>query len=100
MASRPVKKEKSHVEDVRITVDRAENGGLDDIEVEVALELGQTWITLDEALALDEQSLLALDQRVGEPIQLLINGKPFARGQVVTVQENFGVRIDELIGQQ
>ena len=44
-----------------------------------------------------EQSLVELDKQVGDPIDILVNGKVFARGEVVTVSENFGVRITELV---
>jgi flagellar motor switch protein FliN/FliY len=48
-------------------------------------------------LQLGEQSLVELDKQVGEPVDILVNGKIFARGEVVTVSENFGVRITELL---
>ena len=44
-----------------------------------------------------EQSLIELDKSVGDPVDLLVNGELFARGEVVTVSENFGVRITELV---
>ena len=45
-----------------------------------------------------EQSLVELDKQVGDPVDILVNGKLFARGEVVTVSENFGVRITEIMG--
>lgn len=72
---------------------------LEDLEVSVALELGRHRFTLDEALELGEHSLIELDRRVDQPIDILVNGKVFARGEVVTVGEHFGVRLTQIIGQ-
>jgi flagellar motor switch protein FliN/FliY len=70
---------------------------VDDLDVEVAIELGRRRLTLDEALALGEQSLLPLDRVVGEPVDLCLNGRVFARGEVVTVGEYFAVRLTEVL---
>ena len=68
-----------------------------DVNLSVTVELGRTKETLEHVLNLGEQSLVELDKQVGEPIDILVNGKVFARGEVVTVSENFGVRITELV---
>ena len=83
----------------------AENGGsnmaqIQDVDVEVSVELGRSTITLDQALEMGEQSLMELSRHVGEPVDVRLNGKLFARGEVVTVSENFGVRLTEIIGQE
>jgi flagellar motor switch protein FliN len=72
---------------------------LDDMDVEVSIELGRHTLTLDDALTLRQHSLIELDKVVGEPVDVLLNGKLFARGEVVTVSENFGVRLTEVIGE-
>ena len=72
---------------------------LEDMPVMVQIELGHTQRTLEDAVHLGEQSLIELDRQVGEPVNVLINGKLFARGEVVTVQENFGVRLTEILSQ-
>ena len=72
---------------------------LDDLQVMATIELGRTWRPLGDATSLGEQSLIELDKPVGDPVDILLNGKLFARGEVVTVNENFGVRITEIIGQ-
>ena len=72
---------------------------LDDLQVMATIELGRTWQPLESAVGLGEQSLIELDKRVGDPVDVLLNGKLFARGEVVTVNENFGVRLTEIIGQ-
>lgn len=68
-----------------------------DVNLSVTVELGRTKQTLEHVLNLGEQSLVELDKQVGDPIDILVNGKIFARGEVVTVSENFGVRITELV---
>jgi flagellar motor switch protein FliN/FliY len=68
-----------------------------DVNLNVTIELGRTKHTLEQVLNLGEQSLVELDKQVGDPIDILVNGKIFARGEVVTVSENFGVRITELV---
>ncbi|MBT4500722.1 MAG: flagellar motor switch protein FliN [Gemmatimonadetes bacterium] len=68
-----------------------------DIPVTISMVLGRTGQTLDELLSLGEQSLIELDKQVGDPIDILLNGRLIARGEVVTVGENFGVRVIELI---
>jgi flagellar motor switch protein FliN len=69
-----------------------------DVSLRVTIELGRTKKTLEEVLNLGEQSLVELDKQVGDPVNVLVNGKLFARGEVVTVSENFGVRITEIMG--
>ena len=68
-----------------------------DVNLSVTVELGRTKQTLEHVLNLGEQSLVELDKQVGDPIDILVNGKIFARGEVVTVSENFGGRITELV---
>ena len=68
-----------------------------DVNLSVTVELGRTKQTLEQVQNLGEQSLVELDKQVGDPIDILVNGKIFARGEVVTVSENFGVRITELV---
>ncbi len=68
-----------------------------DVNLSVAIELGRTKKTLEEVVGLGEQSLVELNKQVGDPVDVLVNGKLFARGEVVTVSENFGVRITEIM---
>lgn len=74
-------------------------GVLDDMEVNVVVELGRHRFTLDEALELDEHSTLPLDHNADQPVDILVNGRLFARGEVVTVGDRFGVRLTQIIGQ-
>lgn len=70
---------------------------IQDIKVLFTVRLGRTTKTLDEITDLGDQSLIELDKKVGDPVEILVNGRLFARGEVVTVSENFGVRITEII---
>jgi len=72
---------------------------LDDLPLMVSIELGRCRKPLEDVTTLGEQSLIELDKQVGDPVDIMLNSKLFARGEVVTVSENFGVRITEIIGQ-
>lgn len=69
-----------------------------DIPVRVTVELGKTRKSVSEVLALTTGSVIELDKMAGEPVDILVNGKPIARGEVVVIDENFGVRITDIIG--
>ena len=79
---------------------RAQNVGDLDLLAEVVLtvsaEIGRMDITIQDLLKLGPGSLIELDKLVGEPVELLINDRCIARGEVVVVADNFGVRITEL----
>jgi len=68
-----------------------------DVNLMVTIELGRCRKPLEEVLTLGEQSLVELDKQVGDPVDIMVNNKLFARGEVVTVSESFGVRITELV---
>lgn len=69
---------------------------LGDVQVEVSVELAQTRMSLDEALALEENSVVKLDRLAGEPVVVRLNGELFARGEVVAVEGNYGARLTEV----
>ena len=71
---------------------------LHDVPVELAVEVGRTKMTIREALALGPGSIVTLNRLAGEPVDLLVNGKPIARGEVVVIDEEFGLRITEIVG--
>ena len=85
--------EKKHA----VAEDRDNLQQLQDMDVEVSVELGRTKCTLDQILDLDEQAMIELERMHGELVDVRLNGKLFARGEVVTVSENFGVRLVEII---
>ena len=68
-----------------------------DVRLTVTIELGRTRETLETVMEYGDQSLIELDKTVGDSVDVLVNGELFARGEVVTVSENFGVRILELV---
>ena len=70
---------------------------LNTVNLTAAVELGRSQMTLDAALAISEQSLIELDKQVDDAVDIMINGQLFARGEVVTVDERFGVRITEIV---
>jgi flagellar motor switch protein FliN/FliY len=74
--------------------------GLDlmmDIPLEITVELGSATLTLAEVLALGPGSVIELNRLPGEPLDLLANGHLIARGEVVVLNETFGVRLTEII---
>jgi flagellar motor switch protein FliN/FliY len=68
-----------------------------DVPVELAVEIGRTQMTIRETLALGPGSIVTLDRLAGEPVDLLVNGKPIARGEVVVIDEEFGLRVTEVV---
>ena len=70
---------------------------LESVQLTLTAELGRTKSTIETVMEYSDQSLIELDKTVGEPVDILLNGELFARGEVVTVSENFGVRITEIV---
>jgi len=68
-----------------------------DIGLSLSVELGRKDMKIKEILSLGPGKIIELDKLAGEPVDLLVNGKLLAKGEVVVVDENFGVRITELI---
>ncbi len=68
-----------------------------DVGVTIALEVGRTRITVRELLQLTQGSILELDRLAGEPLDVLVNGVRVARGEVVVVNEKFGIRLIEVV---
>lgn len=71
-----------------------------DIPLQVTVELGRTKRTVQEILALSSGSIIELDKLAGEPVDILINSKLIAKGEVVVIDENFGVRVTDIISQR
>ncbi len=68
-----------------------------DVGVTIALEVGRTRITVRDLLQLTQGSILELDRLAGEPLDVLVNGVRVARGEVVVVNEKFGIRLIEVV---
>ena len=75
----------------------AELDHLRDVPVDSAVEIGRRTMTIGETLALGPGSIITLNRLAGEPVDLLVNGKPIARGEVVVIDEEFGLRITEVV---
>lgn len=72
-------------------------GHLLDIPLQVTIELGRTRMPIHELLSVGPGSVLELSKAAGEPLDILVNGRPVARGEAVVVNERFGVRITEVL---
>lgn len=68
-----------------------------DIELALTVEVGSLNIPLKELMAVEPGQLLALDRMTSEPVNVLVNGKPFARGEIVAVGDRYGVRLLEIV---
>jgi len=86
--------------DARAAALAAGSWGIDmlrDVEMEVTCELGRTRMTVRQLLALAPGDVVELDRLAGSPADLLVNGTLLARGEVVVVDESFGLRITEIV---
>jgi flagellar motor switch protein FliN len=70
------------------------------VTLQVAVEIGRTTLPIRDVLALTPGSIIELDKLAGEKVDILINGRPIAQGEVVVVDENFGVRITDVVARQ
>lgn len=68
-----------------------------DIQVTLTVELGRTDMLIEEVTGLTPGKVVELDKLAGEPLDVLINGKLLAKGEVVVVDENFGIRITSIV---
>lgn len=72
-------------------------GLLMDVTMNMTVELGRATMTIRDILGLGEGSIIELQKLAGEPVDLLVNGKLIAKGEVVVIDENFGVRVTDII---
>lgn len=70
-----------------------------DIPLKVTVELGRTQKVIKDILELSQGSIIELDKLAGEPVDILVNNKLIAKGEVVVIDENFGVRVTDIINQ-
>lgn len=68
-----------------------------DVPIEVTIELGQTELSIRRILEIGPGSIIELDRMAGEPVDLVVNDKVIAQGEVVVIEENFGIRITHLV---
>lgn len=79
---------------------QVENYDLDlilDIPLDVSAELGTVKMLINDLLQLGQGSVIELNKQVGDPIEVYINSKLIARGEVVVVDEKFGIRVTDII---
>ncbi len=72
-------------------------GNLKDVELNLRIELGRTELLIEEVLKLREGSVVALDKLAGDPVDILVNGRLVARGEVLVLNDNFCVRVAEIL---
>lgn len=68
------------------------------VPVDLSVEMGRSRMTVGETLELRQGSIITLDRMAGEPVDLLVNGTAIARGEVVVIDEQFGLRVTEMLG--
>ena len=75
-------------------------GSLTDVEVEITVELGDNLVPIADIMSWASGSIVELQEEEQAPVRVLLNGSPFARGEIVVVGDTFGVRIVELLDPQ
>jgi len=68
------------------------------VPVDLSVEMGRTRMTVGQTLELRPGSIITLNRMAGEPVDLLVNGAAIARGEVVVIDEQFGLRVTEVLG--
>jgi flagellar motor switch protein FliN/FliY len=68
-----------------------------DIDIPITVEVGRAQMTLDEVLRLVPGSVIALDKKAEEPVDLRVNGKLVARGEIVQLDDSYGLRITQIV---
>lgn len=68
-----------------------------DIPLEITIELGRTRMLINDLLKLGQGSVIEIPKKTGEPLEILANNRLIARGDVVTVNHNYGIRLTEVI---
>ncbi|MDA0283083.1 MAG: flagellar motor switch protein FliN [Planctomycetota bacterium] len=72
-------------------------GILDDVQLDVQVELGRAELLIDEVLSMREGVVIPLDKLAGDPIDIVVNGRLLARGEVLVLNDKFCVRISEIV---
>ena len=80
-----------------VTVNAANISLIQDVPLQVTVELGRTKKSIREILEFSTGSIIELDKLAGEPVDIHVNGQLTAKGEVVVIDENFGVRITEIV---
>jgi len=83
-----------------MTVEQKQPNPIDlllDVSLKICVELGKATMCIRDVLTLGPGSVVELDKMAGEPVDIVANDKLIARGEVVVVDENFGVRVTEIV---
>jgi flagellar motor switch protein FliN/FliY len=72
-------------------------GLLGDVSLQVRIELGRTRMLVEDVLKLNADSVVELDKAAGDPVDIYVNGRRIARGEVLVLNENFCVRVSEIL---
>ncbi len=72
-------------------------GLLDDVQLEVRIELGRTKMLVEDVLRLSSDAVVELDKAAGDPVDIYVNGRRIARGEVLVLNENFCIRVSEIV---
>jgi flagellar motor switch protein FliN/FliY len=70
-----------------------------DVKVDLTVRIGSCMLPMRDVVELNEGTVLQLDQLASEPVGLYVNDKLIARGEVVVVEENFGIKITQIVGE-
>lgn len=73
---------------------------LEDIPLQIRVELGRATLRVQEILNLQAGSLITVNKLAGEPVDLIVNDQQIAKGEVLVLDENFGVRVTEIMSQK
>jgi len=84
-------------EDEKVIIEKKNISMIMDVPLQVTVELGRTHKLIKDILEFGPGSIIELDKLAGEPVDILVNGKPIAKGEVVVIDESFGVRITDII---
>jgi len=84
-------------ESVRVADSNMDMDMILDIPVTISMEIGRTHISIRNLLKLNQGSVIELDRLAGEPLDVLVNGTLIAHGEVVVVNEKFGIRLTDVI---
>jgi flagellar motor switch protein FliN/FliY len=77
--------------------DKATLALLSDVELDVKIELGRSQMHLEDVLKLKRGSVVTLDKLAGDPVDIYVNGRLIARGEVLVLNDNFCVRVNEIV---
>lgn len=99
----PTSSRPADLPDFAVAASQASDGAglslLDDVTLHVKIELGRTQMYVEDVLRLNANSIVELDKAAGDPVDIYVNDRHVARGEVLVLNENFCVRVSEIIQQ-